>query len=213
MSRRREHDGSELNALRALRKTVVEGNGWMRGGVRGWLLGAELNDLSGSSVASLSLQRLRRLGQVLGEAVRDPGRSQSPVLWRITQAGETELARVEDREPGLIPPPVPDAEDERVIYISASAWRCLAGFKKHHPQWVRWRDVVGETRARHGIWVYLSDTFILLSRGLAEREDEGEGREKVIWFRATGAAHGTRLLDDRASEEWVQIRLPAPRKR
>ena len=212
MSRRREHDASELNALRALRKTVLEGRGWMRGGVRGWLLGAELNDLSGSSVASLSLQRLRGLGLVLGEPVRDPGRKQSPVLWRLTQAGEAELARLEEREPALIPLPTPDPEDERVIYVGANAWRCLAVLRKHHPRWVRWRDMVAEARKRYAIWVYLSDTLILMSRGLAEREDEGEGRKKVIWFRATRAAQETRLLDDQASEEWVQIRLPAARK-
>jgi len=213
MSRRREHDGSELNALRTLRKTVVEGRGWTRGGVRGWLLGAELNDLSGSSVASLSIQRLRRFGLVVGEAVRDPGRAQPPVLWRLTQAGEAELARLEERKPEIIPLPVPDPEDERVIYIGANAWRCLAVLRKQHPRWVRWRDAVAEVRTRHGTWVYLSDTLILMSRGLAEREDEGEGREKVIWFRATRAAHETRLLDDRASEDWAQIRLPPARKR
>jgi hypothetical protein len=213
MSRRREHDESELNALRTLRKTVLEGRGWMRGGVRGWLLGAELNDLSGSSVASLSLQRLRGLGLVLGESVRDPGRKQPPVVWRLTQVGEMELARLEEREPEIIPLPVPDPEDERVIYIGANAWRCLAVLKKQHPRWVRWRDAVAEVRRRHGSWVYLSDTLTLMSRGLAEREDEGEGSGKVIWFRATTAAHATRLLDDRASTDWVQIRLPAPRRR
>lgn len=208
MPRRRGFDETELKVLRTLRRMVVEGKGWERGGVRGWLLGPQLNDAAGSSIASLYLPRLRSLGLVAGERARDPGRKQPLTLWRITQKGEAELATIEERAPEPVEPPVPDERDERVIYISVNAWACLSVLKRHHPRWVRWHDVVSEARRRFGTWVYLSDMLILLSRGLAERE----GERKVIWYRGTRLAHGARLLDDKASEDWVQIRLPATRE-
>lgn len=209
MVRRRDFDETELKVLRTLRRVAVEGGGWKRGGVRGWLLGPQLNRAAGSSIASLYLPRLRKLGLVLGEGTRDPGRKQPVTLWRITREGEAELARVEARAPEPIDVPAHDPRDEKVIYISINAWACLSVLKRHHPRWVRWRDVVQEARRRFRTWVYLSDMLILLSRGLAEREDEErEGERKVIWYRGTRLAHGAKLLDGEASGDWAQIRLP-----
>lgn len=210
MPGRRGLNEGEIKSLRTLERAVAEGGGWRRGGVRGWLLGSQVNASCGSSVGSLYLPRLRGLGLVSGEPVHDPGRRQARILWRITQVGADELARAEGREPARVDAPARDPLDERVVYIGAGAWACLAVLKARHPGWVRWRDVMAEARKRHGAWVYLSDVLVLTARALAEREDEGQGSGKVIWLRATTIAHATRLLDAAASESWVQLLLPPP---
>lgn len=209
MSRRAELDESEMAGLRVLREAAARGEGWRRGGVRGWLLGTELNARSKSAVTSLYMQRLRRLGLVTGELVDDPGRPrQQPVIWRITQSGEDALARAEGRVSIAIEPHAPDPRDRECIYISRDAWNCLEVLRKHHPQWVKWRDVVAEARRRFRSWVYIDATRLLLKRGLAEREDEGEGRKKIVWFHATRRGLATRLIDGGASPDLVQLRLP-----
>lgn len=72
-----------------------------------------------SSIATCRLQRLREAGWVLGEPVPDPGRPRQPiVIWRITQDGENELARVEGRQPAALSPPRPDPKDTGLIYTS-----------------------------------------------------------------------------------------------
>jgi hypothetical protein len=200
----------ELTGLHALRKILMEGRGWERGGVRGWILGAELNDLTKNSVASLYLQRLRQHGLVLGETAYDPGRKQPVVLWRLTQLGEMDLAWQEKREPEIIEMPVPDPKDQRVLYLPMNAWRFLEIMKREHPRWVRWRDAVAEARRESSTWIYPGDALLLSTRGLVEREDEGEGRGKIIWYRATTFADETEVLDDLSSENWVQLLLPEP---
>lgn len=209
MSRRRELDDGEIKALKALHAAAASGGGWRRGKVRGWLLGSEVNDRSSSSIASLSLQRLRNHGLVTGEPVHDPGRpGQSLVIWRITQRGEDALAAREGHAPIVIEPYEPSKRDAGIIYTARDAWHCLAVLQRHHPHWVKWADLVAEVRRRFGNWVYVDDTKLLLARGLAEREDEGEGRAKVIWLRATRLGAATQLADGAANPTLVQLRLP-----
>src|SRR4028119_836292 len=172
MSRRKELDEAERKVLRTLRNTVVEDKGWTRGGVRGWLLGPEINDLANSSTGSLYLPRLAKLGLVEGDPVRDPGRSQPMKIWRLMQDGEHELAKLEERNAVEIALPELTQADQRIIYVSANAVAVLLVLKRHHPHWVKWTDVVREARKRAKTWVFHSDAKLLLSRRLAEREDE-----------------------------------------
>jgi hypothetical protein len=205
---RRPLDEDELSALRVLRAIAVEGRGWKRGKVRGWALGSEINNHAGNSIASYRLQRLREAGWVLGEHVRDPGRPRQPlVIWRITQDGEGELARVEDRDPVRIAPPRPDPRDAGLIYTSRDAWACLSVLQSHSGP-VRWADLVEEVHRRFRAWVYPDDARMLLTRRLAVRTEEGSGREKVVRLEATAPGRAGRLADGRTSEEIVQLRIP-----
>lgn len=206
--RRRALDEDEIAALRVLRTAAVEGKGWKRGKVRGWMLGSEINDRADSSIASYYLRRLRVAGWALGEHVLDPGRPHQPlVIWRITQAGENELARVEDRDPVRIAPPRSDPGDAGVIYTSRDAWSCLSVLQSH-PGAVRWADVVDKVHRRFRAWVYPDDVKMLLTRDLAVRTDEGSGKQKVVWLHATPAGRAVRLADGRTSTDIVQLRIP-----
>lgn len=206
---RRELDDGEVKALRVLHAAAASNRGWRRGKVRGWLLGSEVNDRSSSSIASLSLQRLRNQGLVTGESVHDPGRRSQPVvIWRITQRGEDALAARDGRASIVVEPYRPHKRDAGIIYTARDAWHCLAVLQRHHPHWVKWAELVAEVRRRFGNWVYIDDTKLLLARGLAEREDEGEGRAKIIWFRATRLGAATQLADGAANPTIVQLRLP-----
>lgn len=201
-------DEDEIAALRVLRTAAVEGKGWKRGKVRGWMLASEINDRADSSVASYRLQRLREAGGVLGEHVLDPGRPRQPlVIWRITQGGEDELARVEARDPVRIAPPRPDPADVGVIYTSRDAWTCLTVLQSH-PGAVRWADVVEKVHRRFRAWVYPDDVKMLLTRGLAVRTDEGPGNRKAVWLHATPAGRAVRLADGKTHPDVVQLRIP-----
>lgn len=205
---RRALDEDEIAALRVLRTLAVDGKGWKRGKVHGWALGSEVNDRADSPVATYHLQRLRKARWVSGEPVRDPGRPGQPlVIWRITQEGEDELARLEGREPLRIEPVWPDPRDAGLIYTSRDAWASLAVLQSH-PGPVRWPDLVDEAHRRFRASVYLDDVKMLLARGLAARADEGSGKDKVIWFHATEAGRSVRLVDGRTNPTLVQIRLP-----
>jgi hypothetical protein len=121
-----------------------------------------------------------------------------------------DLALEEKREPEIIEMPVPNARDARVLYLTMNAWRLLEILKQNHPTWVRWRDAVAEARRDSQIWIYPGDALLLTARGFVEREDEGEGRAKIIWYRATAFADATELLDDVTSQGWAQLLLPEP---
>jgi DNA-binding transcriptional ArsR family regulator len=205
---RRALDDDEIAALRVLRTTAVEGKGWKRGKVRGWMLASEINEGADSSIASYHLRRLREAGGVLGEHVRDPGRPRQPlVIWRITQGGEDELARVEVRDPVRIARPRPDPGDAGVIYTSRDAWSCLSVLQSH-PGPVRWADIVEKVHRRFRAWVYPDDMKMLLTRGLAVRTDEGSGKKKVVWLHATPVGRAVRLVDGKTNTDIAQLRIP-----
>jgi hypothetical protein len=205
---RRALDEDEIAALRVLRTAAVEEKGWKRGKVRGWMLGSEVNDRADSPVATYHLQRLRKARWASSEPVHDPGRPGQPlVIWRITQEGEDELARLEGREPVRIAAPRPDPKDAGLIYTSRDAWACLAVLQSH-PDPVRWPDLTAEARRRFRASVYLDDVKMLLTRRLAERQDEGSGRDKILWFHATPAGRSVRLADGKTNPAIVQLRLP-----
>jgi hypothetical protein len=209
--RRREIDRDEARVLGVLHDTALAGKGWKRGRVRGWALGGEINDWTGSSTASSYLTRLRAVGLVQGEPAHDPGRAGRPlVLWRITQAGEEAVARWEEREPAKIAPARRDPRDEGVVYIGRRAWQCLAVLQAQ-PESITWTDLVEQARRRFRDWVYLDDVRMLLNRGLVARESDGTGRSTVIRLRATPRGRRVRLLDGKASPELVQLRTLEPR--
>lgn len=203
----------EIETLRVLRETALAGKGWHRGGVRGWVLGTEMNDAVRWYGAVQHLQRLRLAGWLQSETVHDPARPRNPLfLWRITQAGEDELARVESRDPVPIGAPHPVPSDRRQIFVSRRVWACLAVLQRHDAP-ATWQDIERETHERFRLWIYTDQVQLLLNRGFAEREDQGTGREKVTWLVATPLGRAVRLADAKTSTSMVQLRLPAERAR
>jgi hypothetical protein len=205
---RRAVDDDEIRPLRVLSELARTGTGWRRARVRGWALGSEVNSLAKSVVATSHLQRLRQAGWVHSEPVLDPGRLRSAlVMWRITQAGENELARIDGRAAITIAPLKTDRRDDSRIYFSRDAWRCLAVLQSH-PGAISWPHLVAEFRRRFGGAVWQDDAKMLLNRRLATREDSGSGRTRVVRYMATATGRATRLIDGRTNREIVQVQLP-----
>lgn len=205
---RRAVDDDEVKPLRVLHELARTGTGWRRARVRGWALGSEVNGLARSVVATSHLQRLRQAGWVHSERVLDPGRPRSAlVMWRITQTGENELARIEGRTAITIPPLQPDRRDSTRIYFSRDAWRCLAVLQSH-PGAIAWPQLVAEFRRRFRGALWQDDAKMLLNRRLATREDSGSGRTRVVWYMATATGRAARLTDGHTNRDVVQVQLP-----
>jgi DNA-binding PadR family transcriptional regulator len=203
---KREIDADELHVLSVLSEAAATETGWKRGGVRGWLLGSEVNDRTHSS-AAYNLQRLRDLGLTTGETVPDPGRPRRPlVLWRITQQGEDQAAAKAGRDAGRIAEPVADPQDEGVVFITHDAWRCLSVLQGRSGL-VAWSALVEEVRKRFRRGLYHEDAKLVVARGLAEEIVEGSGRDRVVSLTATPLGRTTLLVDGKASESLVQVRI------
>jgi hypothetical protein len=208
---RKPLDERELLMLTTLRQLAVENEGWRWSGVRGWALGAEVSERAGDRGAIYRLPRLRAAGWAASVEVSDAGRPRNPVtLWRVTQAGEDELARLAGRAPAVLAVPRPSRADARTIFVGRRMWACLSELQRAEGP-VPWPELERRVRERLEIWGRLDDLKLLINRGFAEREDRGAGREKVIWFSATPRGRAVRLVDGRTSETLVQLRVPAPR--
>jgi hypothetical protein len=201
-------DDDEIKPLRVLHELAKTGTGWRRARVRGWALGSEVNCLARSVIATTHLQRLRQAGWVHSERVLDPGRPGSAlVMWRVTQAGENELARIEGRAAISIAPLRTDRRDCARICFSRDAWRCLAVLQSH-PGAISWPQLIAEFQRRFGGALWQDDAKVLLNRRLATREDSGSGRTRVVRYMATATGRATRLTDGRTNREIVQVQLP-----
>lgn len=208
---RKPLDEYELLALRTLRQLAVESRGWRWSGVRGWALGSEVSERAGRHGAHYRLPRLRAAGWAASVEVGDAGRSGNPVtLWRITQAGEDELARLDGRDPACVAAPRPSRADARTIFVGRRMWACLSELQRADGP-LSWPELERRVHERLKIWGGLDDPKLLINRGFAERGDRGTGREKVIWFLATARGRAVRLVDGRASETLMQLRVPASR--
>jgi hypothetical protein len=201
-----EISGDKLNVLSVLGEAAETDSGWKRGGVRGWLLGSDLTERAYSG-AGHDLQQFKGAGFVIGDVVLDPGRPRRPlVLWRITQVGEDALAAKQGRDPVRILAPVPDPQDDGVIFISHDAWRCLSVLQGRAEP-TQWNALVEEVRKRFSRGLYYEDAKLLLSRRLAEETVQGEGRDRITSLVATPAGRTAVLVDGKTSESLVQVRM------
>jgi DNA-binding PadR family transcriptional regulator len=208
---RRPVDDEEIKPLRVLHELARTDAGWRRARVRGWALGTEVNCLADSVVATFHLQRLRQAGWVHSERVLDPGRLRAALLmWRITQAGANELARIEDRAAITVTSHITDRRDSNRIYFGRDAWRCLSVLQSQ-PGAIAWSELVDQFRRRFGGGVWEEDAQMLLNRHLATRESSGFGRTRVVRYMATATGRATRLTDGRTNREIVQVHLPVAR--
>jgi hypothetical protein len=140
--------------------------------------------------------------------VLDPGRPRRPlVLWRITQQGEDEAAAKAGRDAARIAEPVADPQDEGVVFITHDAWRCLSVLQGRSGL-VTWSALVEEVRKRFRRGLYHEDAKLVVARGLAEETVEGSGRrDRVVSLSATPLGRTTLLVDGKASESLVQVRI------
>ena len=207
---RRELDQDEIRVLSALSELADSRKGWKFGGVRGWILGTEVNDRTKSSTANLYLSRLRSAGLVFGERISDPGRPRQPLnLWSITQAGEEAIAKLEDREPRRIKAPKLTSDDARIIFISRAAWECLRALQVRR-EWVLWVQLADDVQALWGRIPHSDDIKPVLNRGFAAREEREGARGRRMFYRVTQPGMAVTLLDQKTNAEIVQLRVSGP---
>jgi hypothetical protein len=193
--------GDLLGVLRILSAHARQGTGWARKGVRGWVFTNEVPD----GLAGVNLTDLAQLGFIVREDVCDPGRRLPLYLNRITQAGEDELAAVEERDPS----PIPRARrsltraDRETIYVTTGAWQALRALARE-PVDAPWRSLA-QINGREGTAIYPEDTEFLLARHLAAvQRPEEVSRMSPVLSRATSLG----VRDRKASGTRVQIRVP-----
>lgn len=197
--------GDLLSVLRTLSAHAREGTGWARKGVRGWVFTDEIPD----GLAGVNLTDLAQLGFIVREDVRDPGRRLPLYLNRITQAGEDELAAVEERDPSPIRRArrVLTRADRETIYVTMGAWQALRALARE-PMDDPWRSLA-LINGRAGTAIYAEDTEFLLARHLAAiQRPEEASRTSPVLYRATSLGRGARVRDRKASGTRVQIRVP-----
>jgi hypothetical protein len=204
-----ELDAVEQATLTALADLATNGRGFRRARVRGWVPGPEVKTVVGTISAGWHLPRLRELGLVTSKAVPDEGRPRNPlVMWRITQAGENEVARRLDREPRRIARPREDPMDERQIYVGRRAWDLLSVLQQH-AEWLPWEAVDGEATIAFRSRFWHDALTILLNRGFAIREKRVGTPKSIVWVVATDAGRRVEATDLKASRTTAQLRVGA----
>jgi hypothetical protein len=197
--------GDLLGVLRILSTVALEGTGWVRKGVRGWVFTDEVRD----GLAGVNLTDLAQLGFIVREDVRDSGRRLPLYLNRITQAGEDELAAAEERAPSPIPRArrILTPADTETIYVPTGAWQALWALARE-PMEDPWRSLA-QINGRAGTAIYSEDTEFLLARDLAAiQRPQVVSRTSPVLYRATSLGRGARVRDRKASGSRVQIRVP-----
>jgi len=130
----------EAKVLEVLHDFATRGKGWKWGGVRGWMLTADLGR-RGRLMPALYLPELRQKGLVERVAVRDPGSERTSMsLQRITQKGEDALAEFAARQPVRIAP-ARETGSPAPIFLKRSWWQCLEVLQRHRDRWLSWKEI------------------------------------------------------------------------
>jgi hypothetical protein len=150
------------------------------------------------------LQRLAISGLILREEARDPFRTSSIAIHRITQAGRDvvaaadHLAKVTLPRPGELTP-----EDLETVYMPFHSWVLLEALAGQEPgSWT----TLAALRASTGKSILSESQFFLLSRNLVVRQRSADGQS---WeFQATALGRGAHALDVTSSRYRAQIHIP-----
>ena len=202
---RARYSEQALHLLRFLRSFALQGEGWQRRGVRGWVFTPELT--SRFPLCADHLTRFFRDGLISRDDVRDAIRTNPINVHRITQAGENLLAEVEARTPVEIQPSGELSDTERhSIYMTAHAWQMLRILVSHDPdEWISTAHITSQT----GIPVYTEDALFLLSRGLIERKKPiGMPSNAPMLHRATRLGRNAQAIDETTSTSHVHVHVP-----
>ena len=209
MARRRDPDEADLAILEALSRRVQRHHGWRYRGVEGWILGVEAKRVLRTIQANRRLGIMRTRGLVCSTDVDDPTNPNLQLLWRITQAGENELARLFARAPHTIPHPTPDEENRSVlhVFLTQKAWSCLAALQRRTSP-VSWTELRGDVQHASAVDPHQDDVRSLIRRGLAVGELRDAEQRKQMWFSASDSGRLVRLVDGSTSATLVQVSLP-----
>lgn len=202
----------ERQALTTLADLAASKRAFEHARARGWVPGPVVKEVVGRMNAGWRFPRLRKLGFITSERIADAGRPRNAiVLWRITQEGEDEIARLEGRPARHIAPPRPHPDDQHHIYITARSWSLLATLQGRDG-FVPWRDVQYTRLARRRTRVWMEDLTLLLNRGFVARENRGSRTRPEIWVAATATGRQVRPSDLKSSKSLVKIRVGCPER-
>ena len=196
----------ERKTLAALADLAAARKGFMHRRVRGWVPGPEVKDVTGVFSGGWRLPRLRQVGFVCSDPVPDAGRARNPVrLWRITQAGEDEVARLQDRPPRRIPKPRSNADDRDQIYMTRRDWNLLSLLQRLEGP-VAWEAARAAGDARRGRF-HLDDLTVLLKRGFVVRENRGTKTKPKTWVAVTSLGRQVQATDVKSGKWMVKLRV------
>lgn len=200
-------DDVERQTLVALADLAAGQKGFRHGRVRGWVPGPMVKDVVGVFSGGWRLPRLRTAGLVCSEAIPDAGRARNPIrLWRITQAGEDEVARLRDRPPRRISPPRSDPEDRHHIYMTRLAWDLLS-FLQSYDGMVAWLAIREDSDKARRARFHLDDVTVLVKRGFVARENRGTRTKPKTWVGVTPLGRQVQATDLRSGRSMVKLRL------
>jgi hypothetical protein len=191
-----------LTLLRALNDFAIRESMWLRRGVRGWAFADELPQPI--VLRTEQLQRLAESGLILREEARDPFRTSSIAIHRITQAGRDVLAAADSLAKVALPP-AGDLTfvDAETVYMPLHAWVLLDALAAQGPE--GWHTLAA-LRETTGKSIRAENQFFLLSRELVVR------RRSATWepwvFRATPLGRAARALDSTSSRYRAQVHIP-----
>ena len=195
---------TEVKILGVLHDVATGGKGWKWGGVRGWMLTADLGT-RGRLMPALYLPDLRQRGLVARVSVHDPERERTSVaLQRITQKGEDALAELARREPARIAPPRDTGSDAGTLFLKRNWWRCLEVLQRHPERWLPWKEIAARLGSPRP---WQDDVVPIVKRELARSRTSSIPRLREYIVTPRGLR--VELVDTQKSSSYVQVRLRA----
>lgn len=194
-------------ALSILCRAALTGQGWRYGGVRGWLLGDEVEAEERAPLRAV-LRVLVAEELVTAVDVGAPGQKQGLWLYRATEAGHELMAAREQRTVRVPSPPCDDPVDRGLFFLRRRLWDALHALQAAHG---RKGLRLAEIATTGGPLVY-EEARWLMRAGLIERHPEvGAGGRPANRYAATPLGMRVRTAAP-PSAYWTQLRLhdPAP---
>lgn len=197
----------EARVLAVMHDFAIGGRGWKWGGVRGWMLTADLGR-HGRLMPALYLPELRQKGLVEWVSVRDPGSERTSMsLQRITQKGEDALAVFARREPARIATARDPDADAGPLFLKRSWWRCLEVLQRHPERWLSWKEIADRIEPPRP---WQDDVVPVVKREFASSRASSTPRLRE--YTVTRLGLRVALVETQKSSSYVQVRLRPPRE-
>jgi len=191
----------EAKVLEVLHDCATRGKGWKWGGVRGWMLTADLGR-HGRLMPALYLPELRQKGLVERVAVRDPGSERTSMsLQRITQKGEDALAAFVARQPARIAP-ARETGAPAPIFLKRSWWRCLEVLQRHRDRWLSWKEIADRIEPTRP---WQDDVVPVVKREFAHSRASRQPRMRE--YTVTPLGLRVELVESQKPSSFVRVRL------
>jgi hypothetical protein len=192
----------EAKVLAVMHDVTIDGKGWKWGGVRGWMLTADLGR-HGRLMPALYLPELRQKGLVERVSVRDPGSERTSMsLQRITQKGADALAVFAQREPTRIVPARESDAEAGPMFLKRSWWRCLEVLQQHTERWLSWKEIADRVEPPRP---WQDDVVPIVKREFALSRASSTPRLRE--YTVTPLGLRVELADSLKTSSYVQVRL------